>query len=38
MVQKPAEFRAEIEGFEPLHAPSDLHLEEDNEEAVMERI
>ena len=35
MVQKKsAEPRAEIEGSEPLNAPSDLHLEEDDEEAV----
>lgn len=32
--RKPAEFRAGIEDYELLHAPSDLHPEEDNEEAA----
>ena len=32
--KKSAEPQAEIKGSEPLHAPSDLHLEEDDEEAV----
>ena len=33
-LEKPAEFQAEIEGFELLHPPSKLHLEEDKGEAV----
>lgn len=32
--KKPAEFRAEIKGSEPLHAPSDFHIEEDDGEAA----
>lgn len=34
LFKKPPKFRAEIEGSEPLHALSNLHLEEGGEEAV----